>query len=34
LAEAAEKEDLDEVRDAFKKISTSCMPCHKSHRPN
>jgi cytochrome c556 len=34
LAESAEKEDLDEVRDAFKKISTSCMPCHKSHRPN
>jgi cytochrome c556 len=32
--EAAEKEDLKGSRDALKKISTSCMPCHKSHRPN
>ena len=34
LEESAEKEDLTGSRDAFKKISTSCMPCHKSHRPN
>ncbi len=34
LGESAEKEDLKGSRDAFKKISTSCMPCHKSHRPN
>ena len=32
--ESAGKEDLKGSRDAFKKISTSCMPCHKSHRPN
>ena len=34
LEVSAEKEDLKGSRDAFKKISTSCMPCHKSHRPN
>jgi cytochrome c556 len=34
FAASAEKEDLQGSRDAFKKISTSCMPCHKSHRPN
>ena len=33
LEESAEKEDLKGSRDAFKKISTSCMPCHKSHKP-
>ena len=32
LEESAEKEDLKGSRDAFKKISTSCMPCHKSHK--
>ena len=34
MEESAEKEDLPGSRDAFRKISTSCMPCHKSHRPN
>ncbi len=34
LDESAKKEDLDGSRDAMKKISSSCMPCHKSHRPN
>jgi cytochrome c556 len=33
LEESAEKEDLAGSRDAMKKISTSCMPCHKSHKP-
>ena len=28
LEESAEKEDLKGSRDAFKKITTSCMPCH------
>jgi cytochrome c556 len=32
LEESAEKEDLKGSRDAFKKISTSCMPCHQSHK--
>jgi cytochrome c556 len=34
LEESADKEDLTASREAMKKISTSCMPCHKSHRPN
>jgi cytochrome c556 len=32
LEESAEKEDLKGSRDAFKKLSTSCMPCHQSHK--
>jgi cytochrome c556 len=32
LEESAEKEDLKGSRDALKKISTSCMPCHQSHK--
>jgi cytochrome c556 len=31
---SAEKEDLKGSNAALKKISTSCMPCHKEHRPN
>jgi cytochrome c556 len=34
LESSAKKEDLKGSRDAFNKISTSCMPCHKDHRPN
>ncbi len=34
LESAATKEDLSGARDAFKKIATSCMPCHKDHKPN
>ena len=34
LEDSAEKEELKGSRDALKAISTSCMPCHKSHRPN
>jgi cytochrome c556 len=30
----AKKEDLQGSRDALKKISNLCMPCHKDHRPN
>lgn len=33
LETAAEKEELTGSRDALKKIGGSCMPCHKSHRP-
>lgn len=32
LEESAEKEDLRGSRDALKKITTSCMPCHQSHK--
>ncbi len=32
LEESAEKEDLTGSRDALKKITTSCMPCHQSHK--
>jgi cytochrome c556 len=34
LEESAEKEALKGSRDALKKITGSCMPCHKSHKPN
>jgi cytochrome c556 len=34
LESSAKKEDLKGSRDAFKKISNLCMPCHKDHRPN
>jgi cytochrome c556 len=34
LEDSAEKEELKGSRDALKSISTSCIPCHKSHRPN
>jgi len=34
LESSAKKEDLSGARDALKKISTSCMTCHKDHRPN
>jgi cytochrome c556 len=34
LEESAEKEELKGSRDALKKITSSCMPCHKDHRPN
>ena len=34
LKEAAEKEDLAKARDACKKLSGSCMACHKAHRPS
>jgi hypothetical protein len=30
--ESAEKEDLKGARDALKKITSSCMPCHTSHK--
>jgi cytochrome c556 len=33
LDDAAKKEDLAGAQAAFGKISTSCMPCHKTHRP-
>lgn len=33
LAAAAAKEDLAGVNSAFGKISTSCMGCHKGHKP-
>jgi cytochrome c556 len=32
LEESAEKEDLAGSRAALKKITTSCMPCHQSHK--
>jgi cytochrome c556 len=34
LESSAKKEDLKGSRDALKKISSLCMPCHKDHRPN
>ena len=34
LEESAEKEELKGSRDALQKITNSCMPCHKNHRPN
>ena len=34
LNEAAKEEDKAEAQAAFKKVSTSCMACHKAHRPN
>ncbi len=34
LEESAEKEDLGGSRAALKKITSSCMPCHKNHKPN
>jgi cytochrome c556 len=34
LKKSAEDSDLKGARSAFNKISTSCMACHKSHRPN
>ena len=33
LATAAAKEDLAGVNAAFGKISSSCMTCHKAHKP-
>ncbi len=33
LAAAASKEDLEGVKSAFGKIGTSCMTCHKAHKP-
>jgi cytochrome c556 len=32
LEESAEKEDLAGTRAALKKMTTSCMPCHQSHK--
>ena len=32
LAEAADKQDLDGTKEAFGKLSTGCMACHKSHK--
>jgi cytochrome c556 len=32
LEETAEKEDLKGARAALKKITSSCMPCHTSHK--
>ncbi len=34
LNEAAKEEDKAEALAAFKKVSTSCMACHKAHKPN
>ena len=34
LNEAAKAEDKAEALAAFKKVSTSCMACHKAHKPN
>ena len=34
LNEAAKKEDKEKAEAAFKKVSTSCMACHKAHKPS
>lgn len=34
LDDAAKEEGLDEARAAFMKVSTSCMACHKAHKPD
>jgi cytochrome c556 len=34
LDSAAKKEDLAATKTAFGKIGSSCMACHKAHRPN
>ena len=34
MDDAAKKEDKDGASKAFSKVSTSCMACHKAHRPS
>ncbi|MGP0064464.1 MAG: cytochrome c [Isosphaeraceae bacterium] len=34
LNDAAKKEDREAAQSAFKKVSTSCMACHKAHKPD
>jgi cytochrome c556 len=33
LDDSAKKENLAATQEAYKTISSSCMPCHKAHRP-
>jgi len=34
MDDAAKKEDKTATEAAFKKVSTSCMACHKAHKPD